>query len=66
MATAPIRPLACKQTPYAVGVTLKRKKKKIILLLQPFAATWIYLEIITLSEVSQRHISYDRAYMYNL
>ena len=32
----------------------------------PFAARWIDLEIIILSEVRQRHISYDIAYMWNL
>ena len=33
--------------------------------IMPFVATWMDLEII-LSEVSQRHISYDIAYMWNL
>ena len=32
----------------------------------PFAATWMDLEIITLSEVSQRQMSYDITYMWNL
>ena len=35
----------------------------------PFAATWVQLEIIILSEVSQkekRQISYDITYMWNL
>ena len=32
----------------------------------PFAATWRDLEIIILSEVRQRQISYDIAYMWNL
>ena len=35
----------------------------------PFAATWMDLEIIILSKVSQtelRQISYDTAYMWNL
>ena len=32
----------------------------------PFAATWMDLEIIILSEVSQRQISYDVTYMWNL
>ena len=40
------------------------KKYKIM----PFAATWMDLEIIILSEVSQRErqISYDISYMWNL
>ena len=32
----------------------------------PFAATWMDLEIIILSEVSQRKISYGITYMWNL
>ena len=32
----------------------------------PFAATWMNLGIMTLSEVSQRQISYDITYMWNL
>ena len=32
----------------------------------PFAATWMDLEIIIQSEVSQRQISYDITYMLNL
>ena len=32
----------------------------------PFAATWMDLEIITLSEVSQRQMSYDITYMWKL
>ena len=32
----------------------------------PFAATWMVLKIIILSEVSQRQISYDFTYMRNL
>ena len=32
----------------------------------PFAATWMDLEITILSEVGQRQISYDIAYMWNL
>ena len=31
--------------------------------MMPFAATWIDLEIIILSEVREREISYDIAYM---
>ena len=34
--------------------------------IMPFAATWMDLEIIILSEVSQRQISYATAYMWNL
>ena len=33
--------------------------------IMPFAAKWIDLEIIILSEVSQRQISYDNTYMWN-
>ena len=32
----------------------------------PFAATWVELEIVILSEVSQRQISYDITYLKNL
>ena len=32
----------------------------------PFAVTWMELEIIILSEVSQREILYDIPYMQNL
>ena len=38
------------------------KKNKIM----PFVATWMHLEIITLSEVSQRQTLYDIACMWNL
>ena len=31
--------------------------------IMPFEATWVDLEIIILSEVSQRQISYDIGYM---
>ena len=34
--------------------------------IMPFASTWMQLEIIILSELSQRHISYDITYMWNL
>ena len=34
--------------------------------IMPFAATWMDLEVIILSEVSQRQISYDITYMWNL
>ena len=40
---------------------LSHKKSEIM----PFAATWIVLEIIVLSEISQRQISYDNPYMWN-
>ena len=33
--------------------------------IMPFAITWMDLEIIILSEVSQRHISYAITYMWN-
>ena len=34
--------------------------------IMPFAATWLDLELIILSEVGQRQISYDITYMWNL
>ena len=34
--------------------------------IMPFAATWMDIEIITLSEVSQRQTSHDVTYMWNL
>ena len=44
-----------------IGI-LAIKKNEIM----PFATTWMDLEIITLSEVRQRQISYDTVYMWNL
>ena len=38
------------------------KKNEIL----PFATTWMDLEIVILSEASQRQISYDITYMWNL
>ena len=32
----------------------------------PFAVTWMDLETVILSEVSQRQIPYDTAFMWNL
>ena len=32
----------------------------------PFAATWMDLKVIILSEVSQRQISYDITYVWNV
>ena len=32
----------------------------------PFVAAWMDLEIITLSEVSQRQMPYDMTYVWNL
>ena len=34
--------------------------------IMPFAPTWLDLEIIILSEVSQRQMSYDITYMWSL
>ena len=44
------------------GILLSHKKNEIM----PFAATWMDLEIIILSEVSQRQISYDITFTWNL
>ena len=44
------------------GMLLSYKKNEIM----SFAAPWIYLEIIILSEIRQRQISYDITYMWNL
>ena len=46
------------------GILLSLKKNEII----PFAATWMQLEILILSEVSQeeKDILYDITYMWNL
>ena len=41
---------------------LSHKKNKIML----FVSTWMDLEIIILSEVRERQISYDIAYVWNL
>ena len=66
VATAPIQPLAW-EPPYAMGAALKRPKKtpknttttKTYSAIKkneimPFAATWMQLQIIILSEVSQK------------
>ena len=34
--------------------------------IMPFAATWMDLEVIILSEVSQRQIPYEITYMWNV
>ena len=44
------------------GILFSHKKNEIM----PFAATWMDLEIIILNEVSQRQISYDITYLWNL
>ena len=47
---------------YAMEYYSPIKKNEIM----PFAATWMDIEIITLSEVSQRQTSHDVTYMWNL
>ena len=44
------------------GVLLSQKNNEIM----PFAATWMDLDIIIVSEVRQRQISYDITFMGNL
>ena len=44
------------------GILLSHEKNKII----TFTATWMQLEIITLSEVRRRQILYDITYIRNL
>ena len=44
------------------GIFLRHKKNEIM----SFAATWMDLEIVTLSEVREREISYDITYMHYL
>ena len=56
IATAPITPLAW-EPPYAVDAALKNK-------IRPFAATWMELETLTLSEVNQKEE--DKYYMISL
>ena len=41
------------------GVALSHRKNEIM----PFAAAWMNLEIVIISEVRQRQISYDITYM---
>ena len=47
---------------HTYNAILDLKKNEIM----SFAATWLNLEIITLSEVKQRQISYGITYMWNL
>ena len=51
-------------TPALSGIPLSRKKKEIM----PFAATWMDLEMIILSEVSQKEKDkyHDTTYTWNL
>ena len=44
------------------GILLSQIKNEIM----PFAAAWMNLEIIIISEVRQRQISYDITYMWNV
>ena len=44
------------------GILLSIRKNAIM----PFAATWVDLEIIIVSEVRERQIPYDITYMWNL
>ena len=44
------------------GILISHKKNEIM----PFAATWMDLKIIILSEIRQRQIPYDITYMWNL
>ena len=44
------------------GILLSHKKNEIM----PFAATGMQLEIIILSEISQKEIPYDITYIWNL
>jgi len=48
---------------YRINYILLSHKKNTIM---PFAATWMDLEFVLLSEVRERQISYDIAYMWNL
>ena len=44
------------------GILLSHKKNEIL----PFATTWMDLESVMLSEISQRQMPYDFTYMWNL
>ena len=63
--------------PHCLCKTIKKKKMWYIHTMEyysaikkneimPFAATWMDLEIVILSDVRQRQISYDIAYMWTL
>ena len=45
------------------GIVLSHEKEKKVM---PFAATWIQLEILILSELRKRQIPCDSPYMWNL